>query len=325
MAHQTDNVEYDGIIENLAQTAYDDLKTSIVEANPLTALSSLRAEIANTWNTDRDSLINEGLTNLGFLPSDPIFGYYDSNWSSNAITENPIATQTRGGTGYLDQILNAKPIAATIPGSYNLAETIEDTSLEKSNIFPLDMGSNAFIQIDKSSFGGAKWTGENQLKFQFFGATGFSDIGSASYASHDTLGRSESYLAYEKTETREFSLTLRFVAQGLYGDTSDGVEREVKKNVDWCRALTYPIHVNGIMYPPPVVLVGFGRMYVRKGTPLRCVVRSANVTYCPDESPIEPDTFLPYVADVELSFACVFMQGASSRILDASTILSGEF
>lgn len=193
---------------------------------------------------------------------------------------------------------------------------------------PDEYHENAFIEIDTGSPGGIMWRKRNhpfRLQFQYLAESEHEDTATASYATHDILGRSESYQAYERTETREFSLSLFFMAQGGKGmSLQESLTKEVKEKTDWLRALTYPVYENQRMYPPPVVNVGFGRMFVAKGLPLRALVKSVSVRYCANDGPVDVRTLLPYTAQADIEFSCVYNRGTGG-MLDSSTVIGGFF
>lgn len=173
-------------------------------------------------------------------------------------------------------------------------------------VTPQGLGELAFIKIDQRSAGGRYWGqafGEDTLNFAFIDGEEFTDSVSANYSEKEVLGRSESYLVYGNTANREIPISLIFHAQGLPGQSyEESLEREVRRKVDWCRALCYPYYTpTGRMYPPPAVYFLFGRMFTRQGVPLRGVVESTEVTF---NGPFSTATLASHAAGVSMQFKC---------------------
>lgn len=183
----------------------------------------------------------------------------------------------------------------------------------------------AFMAIDPASPGGRVWTGEPRQMFQFLGNGSFSDSVSAEYNTMSVIGRSENYQIYSQTGNRSIPLTLKFIAQGTYGNTADAIVREVKEKADWFRALAYPTYRWGRAFPPPVVLLHFGRMYSSQGIPIRGIVTDPNITYCDDESPIHEENLAPYSALCDLTFLATAMSSTRDELIGTDTILDGRF
>jgi hypothetical protein len=322
------NPAYDEIISTARDDAYAITKLEVSETHPASTGTPLNAFVANEWNKTQYDRTRDELTATGYPPGSDVQSYYESNWVPPPATDN---RSTRPVGGDTPPPVLPLPVASTIPGVGETPSSRMDEGIQLANL-PYELHEMAFITVDTDSFGGRKWKERaNQagyditLKFQFLGSSEFSDSVAANYATHDVLGRSESYYSYERTSNREFSLALKFVAQGLYGDDPDSVTQEVKARVDWCRALAYPCYSGGLMYPPPAVYVGFGNMFVRKGKTLRCLVTNVNVTYNTDDAPMDLDKLAPYTALVDISFVGAHILDARSSMLDAGTILSGDF
>ena len=215
--------------------------------------------------------------------------------------------------------------------------------MSASNITPESM-EIGYIDIDTSSPGGQVWqsslsqvtTGAggggvptrgtgNRLAFQFFnGET--TDSAQAQYNPIEIIGRSEPYQVYQSTGAREISLTLTFAVQGATGSgIEESLLQEVKKKCDWCRALQYPTYVSDLMYPPPVVHLGMGKRLSANGRSIRCIVTGSSVTWGAEDAPYDPTNLIPYVATVDMTFTAVFVENATSQMLDSKTILSGDF
>ncbi len=174
---------------------------------------------------------------------------------------------------------------------------------------------NAFIAIDRSSPGGAKWKAENRLDFAFLTDEEWTDEVSANYATHDVIGRSEQYYIYQNTGNRELPLNITFHAQGgRGGDYESSIRREVREKVDWCRALAYPVYVERRMLPPPVIFVYLGRLYDSFDI-LRCIVQSVSVTY---NGPVSSETHASHGADVAMSL--VRVANSSANLYDAESV-----
>lgn len=139
--------------------------------------------------------------------------------------------------------------------------------------------------------------------------------GEPNYARIDPVGRNEGYVVYSNTTNRELPITFTFQVQGGAGlssgitDFTSGsgssasiaaaIKAEVLDPVSFLEALKYGITdtVSGISYPPPTVIVKVGNL-----TMVRAKVLSAQPKYL---TPIEPETMLPYAAEVACTFVVV--------------------
>lgn len=178
----------------------------------------------------------------------------------------------------------------------------------------------AFLEIDTTSPGGARWPGVKRLDFAFFTDEEWSDEVSANYSAHDVIGRSEAYQVYQNTTNRSIPLNLTFHAQGGKGEDYElALQREVRDKVDWCRALAYPIYDGNRMFPPPAVLLYLGTMYTRLGDAMRCIVESVNVSYT---GPVSPTTHASHGANVSMQFMRV--AESASKLYDVKRVLEGR-
>lgn len=345
------NTDYDDIVNTAEHVAYDRCREEVLQeflqTHPQGATTPeeenlYKAMVAKKWQDERQLRISATLVEMGYPLGSEVHDYYVEVWEPAFYppAEEPAATRPdRPPGGEAPPEEKPAPIASTAP----TLPSVTPNAIERSTtegpppaLLPIDMGDNAYLAVDPDSYGGKAWLEAlnrsnlyyigDRLLFQFIGQDEFPDVASPQYSTNDVLGRSESYYTFDRTATREFNITLKFVAQGAIGDTMEkSLLFEVKNKTDWCRALAYPVYVDGIMYPPPRVKFAFGKMYSRIGQALACLVTSVNVTYCTDSAPLDVETKLPYAALVDIGLACVFTQDATSNPLDATSIMSGEF
>ena len=151
------------------------------------------------------------------------------------------------------------------------------------------------------------------------------------YADTEVVGRAEQYKTFVGATNRIYQLTFKFQAQGLSKNTAlaqstrvavarrlaggpgrsvavDAVSRaqlallletEVVDPVYWLEALKHPVIGNGgLSHAPPPVLLTVGRLIPTS----RCVVIAATPQWM---LPFDPDTLMPYAAEVQVTFAVV--------------------
>ena len=132
---------------------------------------------------------------------------------------------------------------------------------------------------------------------------GIPENASVGYADIDILGRSEKFKTYTGTENKEIPLTFQFRAQGRGAGSGTSLARtldhEVIQPAKWLDALKYPLigDVDGVANAPPPVLLTIGALIA-----MRVVLTEANITW---QAPFDPETMLPYGADVACSFQAV--------------------
>lgn len=111
-----------------------------------------------------------------------------------------------------------------------------------------------------------------RLNFQFM-PEHISDGGSAVWHSEPVLGRSEPYLSYEGSSSRQWGFDLKFVASMDAGD--GGLPEDVVRKVNWLRALRYPEVADKLVLGPPVCWFVVGYNWIAS----RVVAQDVRVTY----------------------------------------------
>lgn len=181
----------------------------------------------------------------------------------------------------------------------------------------------------------------DKLSFAFVDLeSGFSDGAQPNYAVTEVVGRAEQYQTFVGTGNREIALTFRFQAQGLaanvaaltasaalagaFGGISGalvaaGIEAnavpailmaEVVRPAQWIEALKHPVVDDAeLSHAPPPVLLRVGRLIPS----VRCIVTQATVDWRP---PFDPETLLPYGAEVQVTFTVVRTQILNNLFLE---------
>ncbi len=133
---------------------------------------------------------------------------------------------------------------------------------------------------------------------------GIQESAGVNYADIDVIGRAEAFKNYVGNTNREFSITFKFRAQGLKGDNlADALNREVVLPAKWIDALKFAITDRsgsggtGIAHPPPRCILQIGQLFTGF-----VLVTEAQITWM---SPFDPDTLLPYGADVSTTLTVV--------------------
>ena len=202
-----------------------------------------------------------------------------------------------------------------------------------------NLGSLCTVRVDpswphKKAFFGPG-TGNpigDTLKFTFLDLeAGISEDMQPNYADTEVVGRAEQFKTFVGATNRIYQLTFKFQAQGLSANTAlnpstrrlvaerlaggpgrsvavDAVsqaqlalllETEVVDPVYWLEALKHPVIGNGgLSHAPPPVLLTVGRLIPTS----RCVVIAATPQWT---VPFDPDTLMPYGAEVAVTFAVV--------------------
>lgn len=171
------------------------------------------------------------------------------------------------------------------------------------------LGDLCTVQIDPQWPYRAIWREDTELgeklSFAFIDLSeGFSENVSPNYADTDVVGRAEQYKTFVGTSNREIPLTFRFQAQGLpttalSADIAAVCEAEVVAPALWLDALKHPVvDAAGLSHAPPPVLLTVGRLIPAA----RCIVTQADVTW---KEPFDPETLLPYGAEVQVVFTVV--------------------
>ncbi len=161
---------------------------------------------------------------------------------------------------------------------------------------------------------------------------GISESASVDYCDTSVIGRAEQFKTYTGTGNREVTLAFKFRAQGLVGGGSDiraggaamsaiqaplfidsngvetrdntsdllsVIESEVVQPAKFLDALKFPLRQdNGISVGPPRVLLTIGRLLT-----MRAIVTAAQLDW---KAPFDPDTLLPYGAEVNVTFTSVY-------------------
>lgn len=133
---------------------------------------------------------------------------------------------------------------------------------------------------------------------------GIQESAGVNYADIDVIGRAEAFKNYVGTANREFSITFKFRAQGLVGDTlAASLNREVVLPAKWIDALKFPITDRsgsggtGISHAPPRCHLRIGQLFTGF-----VIVTDAQITWM---HPFDPDTLLPHGADVSTTLTVV--------------------
>lgn len=128
---------------------------------------------------------------------------------------------------------------------------------------------------------------------------GIQESAGVNYADIDVIGRAEAFKNYVGNSNREFSLVFKFRAQGLKGNNlADALEREVVLPAKWIDALKFSItDIAGISHAPPRCYLQIGELFT--GT---VIVTEAQIMWM---HPFDPDTLLPYGADVNTTLTVV--------------------
>lgn len=132
---------------------------------------------------------------------------------------------------------------------------------------------------------------------------GIEETAGVNYADSEIIGRAEGYKSYVGTNNKEIPLTFQFMAQGgngngANGDLADTLQRQVVDPTHWLDALKYPYTApSGISYAPPRVILVIGKLIT-----CRCVATDVSINW---QAPFDPDTMLPYAAEVNCTFSIV--------------------
>lgn len=198
-----------------------------------------------------------------------------------------------------------------------------------------DLGNLFTVRVDPTWPYLDLWDGGelgDVLRVTFFDFDeGITEASAVAYANQDILGRAETLMSYTGTSSREVPLTFRFRAQGQLasgaGERAGGsnltsinnptqvdssgrqardrtssvrntLTREVRTPALWLEALKYPvIDAAGIAHAPPPVILSIGSLLT-----MRAVVTNAQIQWL---APFDPETLLPFGADVSVSFTAV--------------------
>jgi len=170
-----------------------------------------------------------------------------------------------------------------------------------ANIVP-DLGELILLKIDPYYEYAKLWRSPlgSTLRFTFLDLDqGIAENAAVNYADIEILGRTELFKMFTGTQNREVSLTFQFRAQGQSGGTlSDIIDREVMQPAKFLDALKFPlIGDDEVSHAPPPCILTIGRLLL-----IRVVVTEAQITWVP---PFDPETMLPYGADVSVTFTAV--------------------
>jgi len=140
-----------------------------------------------------------------------------------------------------------------------------------------------------------------ELTFQFIDLEqGLQESASANYASIDVIGRAESYQVYMGVQNKQIPLTFKFQVQGSdpSKSLSDSLIWEVRHPALWLDALKYPyIAPDGLSHAPPPCVLKLGQLF--SGL---VIAADVQINW---QSPFDPDTLLPYGAEVICQFTVV--------------------
>jgi hypothetical protein len=162
---------------------------------------------------------------------------------------------------------------------------------------------NAYIALEEDT--------RQRLEFQMFPEE-ITDTKNAEWAAVPIIGRAEPYRVYASSGPRSISLTLHFFASTDQDDT--GVPDDVLQAVAFLRSLVYPDLRDGIVIPPPVVLLIIGRTF-----DLRGIVESYSATY---REPWELPDIVPHRAEVQLTIAEVNLIPPTSTQIRSERVAS---
>lgn len=128
---------------------------------------------------------------------------------------------------------------------------------------------------------------------------GLEESAGVNYADSEIIGRAEGYKSYVGTANKEIPLAFKFQAQGGLGENLPStLQQEVVDPARWLEALKYPYQSpSGVSFAPPRVLLFIGRLLRA-----RCVATDVSIRW---QAPFDPDTMLPYAAEVLCTFAVV--------------------
>ena len=179
---------------------------------------------------------------------------------------------------------------------------------ELANVVGPIAGSRFYLTIDNgwlARVGGTSDAWESPLGKRL--AVSFYDLEEGLEESSDVnytegepiLGRAEGYKSYVGTGNKTIPLNFKFQAQGGgSGTTRDKLQREVVDPARWLEALKYPYKSpSGISYSPPRV-----QLYIGDLLRARCIADEVSIRW---GSPFDPDSMLPYAAEVSCSFVVV--------------------
>lgn len=166
---------------------------------------------------------------------------------------------------------------------------------------------------------------------------GLTETAAVAYSNEQILGRHETIKSWTGVQSREVAITFRFRVQGQPGNipgdriggsiaasvrdtlgvlagnqalnpgatssptgpnTAQYIRNEVIRPAKFLEALKYAlIGDNGIAHAPPPVILTIGSLLA-----MRCVVDDCSINWV---TPWDPETMLPYGADVQVRFASV--------------------
>lgn len=194
-----------------------------------------------------------------------------------------------------------------------------------------DLGNLFTVRIDPTWRYRGLWTSPigTKLSVSFFDFDdGISESASVNYSDTDVIGRAEQIKTYMGTGSREVPLVFKFRAQGLLGgdagsrvggttlsalsaptaingdgvqarDQNDGLadalNNEVINPAKFLDALKYPLQTEaGVSVGPPRLILTIGQLLT-----MRCIVTASQLDW---KAPFDPDTLLPYGAEVSVTF-----------------------
>lgn len=175
---------------------------------------------------------------------------------------------------------------------------------------------NAVLVVDKTRREVARaYAGHDRVEFVFWPEE-ITDSVSPNWESVDVLGRAEPFQIYANTGPRTISLEFTFFAQGSMtkgGSIPASIDLEVMRNVRFLRSLAYPlVGEDGLVRRPATCWLRLGELLTS-----RVILADApEVTY---SGPWEPDTVLPYQAQVSCTFTEV-----NKAPKNAADVLSGS-
>jgi len=141
---------------------------------------------------------------------------------------------------------------------------------------------------------------DDRLEFQLM-PEAISETKTAHYNEIPILGRSLPLVGYSSSSSRQIGLSLSFVALNSMESGGKYTADWVKKKVRWLESKTYPQYEDGLVFPPPLLLLVVGGVIG-----LSCIMTNCTTTWMgPWDLKLSP--VMPFRANVEVTFQEVGM------------------